>query len=211
MVTVRVVIIDDHAVVRNGLRNNLTCCADIEVAAEAGSVEEALQQAQTLQPDILLLDVSMAGLDLAAFMTQVGTMAQPPRVIAFTSDDHAEHIQTAIAAGVTGYLLNRVSGEVVADTIRRVAAGETVLSDDAAQILAQQAIEQAQRPAPPKFTDRELEVLRLVAKGQTNQETGATLHISRKAVEKHLSAIFLKLGVASRTAAVATAMQQGLL
>ena len=208
---VRIVIADDHPVVRAGIQSLLARYADIEPVGEARDGDEAVQQTEALQPDVLLLDLSMPGLPATEVIQRVQALPQPAGVLILTAYGDADRVCTALGAGATGYLLKGEPPGVIADAVRAVAEGKTWLSDEVMQTLAQHVVEDAQHPAHDKLSTRELEVLRLVAAGKTNQEIGATLYITEKAVEKRLGCIYLKLNVAARAEAVAAAMQQGLL
>ena len=208
--TIRVLIADDHPIVRAGVRGELARHADIEVVGEATNGDEAAQLSETLQPDVLVLDIEMPGLKAMEVIEHALVLSTPVRVLILTAHDDIDNVHDMLEAGATGYLLKDEAPEVIADAVRAVAEGKTWLSDEVAQLLARYAADEAQQPQSMPLSDRELEVLRLVAAGQTNRETGATLYISERTVRFHLRSIYDKLGVNSRAEAAVWAVKHGL-
>jgi DNA-binding NarL/FixJ family response regulator len=205
-VSVRVVVADDHPVVREGLRAMLDAEPDLDVVGEAASGEEAVALAARLRPDVVLMDLRMPGTDGVAATGRI-TAAGDARVLVVTTYDTDSDILRAVEAGATGYLLKDTPRRELAAAVRAAARGETVLAPPVARRLVSRV-----RPAPADApTRRELQVLAEVARGLSNAEVGRALHISEATVKTHLVRVFEKLGVSDRTAAVTTALSQGLL
>ncbi|MET0133595.1 MAG: response regulator transcription factor [Kibdelosporangium sp.] len=204
---IRVLLVDDHPVVREGLRGMLEAEEDLVVVGEAGSGDEAVALARAKRPDVVLMDLRMPGLDGAGATEQIMAEALGSRVIVLTTYETDADILRAVEAGATGYLLKDASRTELAGAIRAATRGETVLAPSVAGRL----VRRMRTPAPPGLSAREVEVLRLVAKGMTNADVGTALHISEATVKTHLLRVFNKLGVSDRTAAVTTAMSRGLL
>jgi DNA-binding NarL/FixJ family response regulator len=204
---IRVMLVDDHPVVREGLRGMLEAEADLTVVGEAGSGTEAVALAQVVHPDVILMDLRMPGLDGAGATEQIMAASRDSRVIVLTTYETDADILRAVEAGATGYLLKDSSRAELAGAIRAATRGETVLAPSVAGRL----MRQMRQPAAQSLSAREVEVLRLVARGRTNAEVGTALHISEATVKTHLLRVFNKLGVSDRTAAVTTAMERGML
>jgi DNA-binding NarL/FixJ family response regulator len=202
----RLVVVDDHPVVREGLRAMLDAEPDLEVVGEAGSGAEAVALAAALRPDVVLMDLRMPGTDGVEATGRI-TAAGPARVLVVTTYDTDADILRAVEAGATGYLLKDTPRRELADAVRAAARGETVLAPPVARKL----VSRFRFPAVEAPTRRELEVLAQVARGLSNAEVGRVLHISEATVKTHLVRIFEKLGVGDRTAAVTRAISQGLL
>jgi NarL family two-component system response regulator LiaR len=211
MTTIRVLIVDDHGVVRQGLRTYLELLDDIEVIGEAGNGREALAQVRQHQPDVVLMDLVMPEMDGIEATRQVCAMGPNTRVIVLTSFADDEKVFPAIKAGATGYLLKDVSPADLADAIRAVQAGETHLHPDITKkLVAQLAGPQPDpEPVPDDLTSRELEVLRLIAQGMNNRQIALALSISEKTVKTHVSHILSKLHLADRTQAAIYAHRHG--
>lgn len=199
----RVMIVDDHPIVREGLRGMLAAEPDIEVAGEAASGDEAVALVPRVRPDVVLMDLRMPSGD------GVSAIERLPghRILVLTTFQDDADIVRAIEAGAAGYLLKDASRADLAAAVRDVAAGRRVLSPEVSARLA--AVDQT--PAPPVLSAREAEVLALVAEGLTNAQIGERLYIGQATVKTHLLRIFTKLGVSDRTAAVMTALQHGLI
>jgi NarL family two-component system response regulator LiaR len=206
---IRVLLVDDHAVVRSGLSAFLLAFDDLELAGEASSGEEAVRVCDRLQPDVVLMDLVMPGMDGAQATRAIREKCPAIQVIALTSFKEKELVEGAMEAGAIGYLLKDVSADELARAIRQAHAGRPTLAPEAAQALIQA------RREPPKtgfdLTQREREVLALLVQGLNNLEIAEQLVVSRSTAKFHVSSILSKLGVASRTEAVALAVKEGLL
>jgi DNA-binding NarL/FixJ family response regulator len=197
-------IVDDHPVVRDGLRGMFDHVDDIEVVAEASDGFEALAMARRARPHVILMDLRMPGLDGVGAIERLRADHPEIKVIVLTTYDTDADVTRAMAAGVAGYLLKDAPREELHRAVRTAAAGGAVLAPSIASALIRGPA--AQRPSP-----RELEVLRLVARGAANKEIARTLLISETTVKTHLKHVFAKLGVETRAAAVVVAMERGLL
>jgi DNA-binding NarL/FixJ family response regulator len=200
----RVMIVDDHPIVREGLRGMLAAEPDIEVAGEAGSGDEAVATVPRLAPDVILMDLRMPGGDGLSAIRRLGP---GHRIVVLTTSEDDADILRAVEAGAAGYLLKNVTRQELAEGVRSAAAGRTVLTPSVAARLA----ESRKAPAPAVLSARERQVLELVAEGLTNVQIAQRLFIGEPTVKTHLLRLFGKLGVANRTTAVITAMELGLL
>jgi two-component system, NarL family, response regulator LiaR len=205
---IRVMLVDDHGVVRRGLGAFLSVYDDLELCAEAESGEEALLAIEEAQPDVILMDLVMAGMNGAETTQEVKKRWPQIQVIALTSFKEKELVHEALKAGAIGYLLKNVSTADLADAIRSVHAGKPTLAPEAAQILIQKAIIGDEVIEP--LTVREMEVLALMVKGLNNTEIADRLFVSRSTIKFHVSSILSKFNAVSRTEAVAMAVQKGL-
>lgn len=205
---VRVMIVDDHPMVRDGLKVFLRVSPDLELAGEAGSGEEALRLCDDLQPDVVLMDIKMPGMDGVAATRAICKQYPQVRVIALTSFVDEKLIQQSMQAGAMGYLLKDVPAPELAEAIRRVHAGQHILSPAAAHALAQASVQ----PSPPggDLTSRELEVLALLVEGLSNAQIADQLTVSRSTANYHVGNILSKLGAANRTEAARLAAELGL-
>lgn len=202
--TIRIVVADDHPVVRSGLVGLLSVETDLEVVAEASDGEQAFRAAVELQPDLVLMDLRMPGHDgvwATSRITKLGV-----RVLVLTTYETDADIVRAVEAGATGYLLKDTSRPELIAAVRAAAAGRTTLSPSVAARLVSQM-----RTAAERLTPREVEVLGEVAQGLTNADIGRKLHITEATVKTHLLRIFTKLDVDDRTRAVTTAINRGFL
>ena len=204
---IRLLIVDDHPVVRDGLHGMLDGQPDFEVVGEAGDGVEAVILVETLKPDIILMDLRMPVMDGVAALGEIKAHSPQVQVLVLTTYDSDADILPAIEAGAAGYLLKDSSRQELYDGIRAAARGETVL----APAVAARLVGKMRAPAEEQLSGREVEVLQLVAEGKSNGEIAAQLHISQATVKSHLVNIFGKLGVSDRTAAVTAALRKGIL
>ncbi|MEU5695727.1 response regulator transcription factor [Actinosynnema sp. NPDC020468] len=196
---IRVLLVDDHPVVRQGVRGMLASAEDVEVVGEAGSGAEAVVAVGDLAPDVVLMDLRMPGMDGVEATARIASTC---RVVVLTTYETDADILRAVEAGAAGYLLKDSSREELVEAVRAASRGETVLAPSMVRKLV------VRRPA---LSPREMEVLRLVARGLSNVEIGRELFIGEATVKTHLLRVFNKLGVSDRTAAVTTALDRGLL
>jgi len=205
--TLRLLLVDDHPVVRTGLAGMLAAEDDIEVVGEAGDGDEAVTVAGRLRPDVVLMDLRMPRVD-GAEATKLILEADPnAKILVLTTYDTDTDIVRAVEAGAAGYLLKDTPRAELAEAIRAAHRGETVLAPPVAARL----VRKLRAPASPQLTPREREVLAAVATGRSNAEIAAALHIGEATVKTHLLRVFAKLGVDDRTAAVTTAYARGIL
>lgn len=206
---IRVLLVDDHAVVRSGLSAFLLAFEDLELVGEASSGEEAVRLCDRLAPDVVLMDLVMPGMDGAEATQVIRTRHPEIEVVALTSFKETELVEGVLEAGAIGYLLKNVAAEELAEAIREAHMGRPTLAPEAAQVLIQ-----AHRHPPQvgfDLTDRERDVLALMVEGLTNLEIAERLVVSRSTIKFHVSNVLSKLGVSSRTEAVAVAVKEGLL
>ncbi len=214
---IRVVIVDDHALFRRGLDRVLSDEPDIEVAGEAADGVEAVARVRELTPDVVIMDVRMPRATGIEAARTIRAMVPDTKVVMLTVSDLEEDLYEAVKAGVNGYLLKEVAIGEVADAVRAVAAGHSLVSPSMASklftefnALAERA-EDRQRALSPRLTERELEVLKLVAKGLSNREIGGELFIAENTVKNHVRNILEKLQLHTRMEAVVFAMREKLL
>ncbi|GAA1370715.1 response regulator [Catellatospora chokoriensis] len=205
---ITVLLVDDHPVVRDGLRGMLNAEPDIDVVGEAGSGAEAVVMARSLRPAVVLMDLRMPGGDGATATGQILAELRDTHVVVLTTYDTDADILRAVEAGAAGYLLKDATRAELTAAVRAASRGETVLAPSVAGRLIRQV---RGGPAQQQLSAREVEVLGLVAQGSTNADIGRQLHISEATVKTHLLRAFAKLEVSDRTAAVTTAMARGLL
>lgn len=203
---IRLIIADDHPVVRAGLEGMLTSQPDFEIVGEAARGDEAVALAAAFHPDVVLMDLRMAGLDGVAATAQIRKRQPEIPVLVLTTYDSDADIRRAIEAGATGYVLKDTPRDQLFSAIRAVAQGKSIL----APTVLSRLLRHMQTPVEESLSAREIEVLMLVARGASNKEIARALHISEATVKSHLIHIFSKLGVADRTAAVTIALERGL-
>src|SRR6266480_900804 len=204
---IKLLIADDHPVVRDGLSSMFARDPEFEVLGEAADGAEAVRLAQALKPDVVLMDLRMPGMDGVTAITELARRGVPVRVLVLTTYDTDSHVLPAIEAGATGYLLKDAPRDELLRAVRAAAQGDAVLSPSVAARL----MNRFRAPGAGPLSQRELEVLELVAAGATNREAAARLFISEATVKTHLLNIYAKLGVSDRAAAVAEAFNRGLL
>ncbi len=204
---IRVLIVDDHPVVRDGLRGIFESTTEFEVVGEGGNGAEAVTRARALRPDVVLMDLRMPDVDGVTAIKRLAELGLETRVLVLTTYDTDSDVVPAIEAGATGYLLKDAPRSELLRAVRAAARGEAVLSPSVATRL----LGQVRAPAREPLSNRELDVLALVARGTSNRDTATRLFISEATVKTHLLHIYAKLGVNDRAAAVATGFERGLL
>jgi DNA-binding NarL/FixJ family response regulator len=204
---IRLLIADDHPVVRDGLRAMLATQPDMELVGEAATGAEAVTQARAMRPDVVLMDLQMPGLDGPGAIATLREQAPEIQVLVLTTYGTDADITRAIDAGATGYLLKDAPREQLFSAIRSAARGESVLSPS----VATRVLGRMRAPAQEALSPRELEILQAVARGLSNKEIGRQLYVSEATVKTHLLRVFSKLGVDDRTAAVTVALERGII
>jgi DNA-binding NarL/FixJ family response regulator len=202
-----VLIVDDHPVVRDGLRGMFTADPRFEVLGEAGDGAEAIAAAERLRPDVVLMDLRMPRTDGVTAIKELARRGVPSRILVLTTYDTDSDVLPAIEAGATGYLLKDAPRDELFRAVEAAARGQAVLSP----AVATRLMGQMRQPASEPLSQRELEVLGLIARGTTNREAARQLFISEATVKTHLLHVYAKLGVNDRAAAVATAFSRGYL
>ena len=210
---IRLLLVDDHAVVRKGMRALLDREPGLEVVGEAENGEQAVRAAERLRPDVILMDLEMPGIGGIEATRHISATQPESRIVVLTSHAAEEDVFPALKAGALGYLLKHSAPEDVLQAIRQAYRGETVLHP----AIARMVLQELNRPAQPKqaptadpLSERELEVLRLLARGLSNQEIADTLVVGEATVRSHVSSILRKLQLASRTQAALYALREGL-
>ncbi|SET35932.1 response regulator [Stigmatella erecta] len=212
---ITIVLVDDHALIREGIRSLLEFTPDLRVVGEASDGEEAVKRVQELSPDIVLMDVRMPRMNGLEALREMRRLNPERRVVLLTTFDEDSAVVEALRAGVKGFLLKDVTRDQLADAIRRVANGETLLPPGVAERVQRGFSELPQEfphaPLPEGLTRRELEVMRLIARGMSNREIATVLGTAEGTVKNQTSNILAKLGVRDRTRAVLRAMELGCL
>lgn len=206
-ITIRVLVVDDHPVVRTGIVGMLADQADFEVVAEADDGMRAVKAVRDHHPDVVLMDLRMPRLDGVSALEIITRDESPPKVIVLTTYDADADILRAIEAGATGYLLKDTPREQLFEAIRAAANGESWL----APTIATRLMKQIRTPQPSPLSAREIDVLRLASHGSSNKEIAAALSISQATVKSHLIHIYRKFDVDDRTAAVTYALEKGII
>ena len=211
---IRVVLVDDQALVRGGFRMILRAERDIEVVAEAGDGAEAIEAVRRTRPDVVLMDVRMPGMDGLEATRRIAAEAGAPRILMLTTFDLDEYVYEALRAGASGFLLKEVPPEHLATAVRTVAAGESLLAPSVTQRMIERFTAEAPRGQPPavldELTAREREVLQMVARAMTNAEIAAALVLGEATIKTHVARIYMKLGLRDRVHAVVFAYENGL-
>ena len=208
---IRVLIVDDHAVVRRGLRGFLDLLDDIDVVGEAENGLEAIDVAARLVPDVILMDLLMPQLDGLGAIGRIKAAQPEIEIVALTSFIEEEKVTTALEAGATGYLLKDADADDVAGAVRAAHAGEVHLDPAVTRLLAQRMRQRKTQPEPVEpLTERELEVLSHLGRGSSNKEIASALHITERTARTHVSNILGKLGLSSRTQAALYAVEHRL-
>jgi two-component system response regulator NreC len=208
---IKVVVVDDHAVVRSGLRLLLDAHEDIEVVGEAGNAKDAIFRARALKPDVMLLDVVMPGESGIEALPQLLKESPETKVLVLSMQDDPSYVREAFGAGASGYVLKEAADEEVVSAVREIAKGGRYVHPSlGARMVAAEATERAAAEADP-LSEREREVLRLLALGHTNQEIAQELYISVRTAESHRAHIMQKLRLSTRAELVRYALSHGLL
>lgn len=209
---ITVLIVDDHELVREGVSAFLRRMGDIQVAGEASSGPEGVRLAADFAPDVALMDLVMPGMDGVEATRQLKRVSPSTQVIVLTSFDDEEHILPAIRAGALSYILKQVGANELVEAVRKAARGEVVMSPQvAARVMRELRQGPGEKPAPDTdLSEREIEVLRLIAEGRQNAEIAETLVISEHTVKRHVSNILSKLHLADRTQAAVYAWREGM-
>lgn len=212
---IRIMLADDHPLLRQALRNVLEKNSDFEVIAEASDGEEAVRLATELVPDVVIMDISMPNLNGLEATKQIKASNPEIAVLVLTVHTDSEHIMSILRAGAGGYLTKSVYGDEVTNAVRALVSGETVLSPTISQQILKYAFQHSTKPRKLStgntLSSRELEVLNLAAKGIPNKDIATKLGLSLRTVKGYLADLFLKLNVASRTEAVIVGLRRGLL
>ena len=212
---IRILLVDDQALVRAGFSSILAKLPDLEVVGEAGDGAEAVELATRLRPDLVLMDIRMPRLDGLAATERLMATPHPPKIVVLTTFDGDEYVYGALRAGAVGFLLKDISPEQLVAAVRSAVTGDAMLSPSVTRRLIEAYV---QSPAPTSglpapltdLTEREVDVLREVARGRSNTEIGATLYLAETTVKTHLARIYTKLGVRDRVHAVVLAYECGL-
>lgn len=217
--TVRVVLVDDHALMREGIRTILSAQDDLEVVGEASDGESAVELVPTVDADVVCMDVEMPGMGgLEATRRLVADPAVTARVLVLTTFEREDYLLAALEAGASGFVLKNARPEQLVDAVRAIAAGDSLLSPEVTRAVIERAVAGAAATAsatpaptlPEGLTDREVEVLRLLAQGLSNDEIAERLVVGRATVKTHVSNVLLKLGLRDRVQAVVFAHRHGL-
>jgi two-component system, NarL family, response regulator LiaR len=214
---IRVMVVDDHSIVRRGLEMFLAGFDDLCLVGEAGSGEDAIRVCGEVQPHVILMDMMLPGIDGVATTRAIRAQYPQVQVVMLTSSKEEHQIQAALSAGAIGYMLKNVSVHEMSETIRAAYAGKPMLASEAAQALINLTIQanstaRASQPADPlhTLTERERDILALIVDGLNNQEIADRLFVSRSTIKNYISTLFSKLGVENRIEAVRLAMQHAL-
>ncbi|MBU1670679.1 MAG: response regulator transcription factor [Actinobacteria bacterium] len=211
MTTIKVMIVDDHSLVREGLKAVFDQGKEIDVVGEAGSGEEAIEMVESVKPDVILMDISMPGMNGIQATKLIREKNPEAKVVILTMLDQEGYVYEAIKAGATGYMLKSTSSDDLVNAIQTVHEGKALLHPDATAQLLKEFVTLAQNKAKDYgLSNREMEVLQLLSEGNTNKEIAKALWISEQTVKTHVAHIFDKLGTSDRTETVARALRDGL-
>lgn len=210
MIQTRLLIVDDHSIVRKGIVMFLQTEPSVEIVGEAEDGEDAIRQAGNLKPDVILMDLVMPGADGIEAIAKIKRCLPNIKIIALTTFDDENRVSAAMEAGADGYLLKNADGEALLQAVKAVQRGEMPLDPSVTRYLVERRTKQNGTNGHGHLTEREKEVLNLVSKGLSNQAIGEALHLSTGTVKVHVSNILSKLNVASRTKAAMLAIQRGL-
>lgn len=214
MATIRVLLADDHAILRDGLQSMLADAQDIEVVGQAADGLEAVGKARDLKPDVVVMDIAMPRLNGLEATRRITKASPETRVLILSQHEDTDHVLEAIWAGAGGYLLKRDAGAKLAEGIRAISMGGATLHPDAARVLIDAYLESGAGNRQDTYeclTDREREILILVAEGHTNPQIAGMLHVSPKTVDSHRTALMSKLGLHNRTEVVKYALRRQLI
>ncbi|MDO8568084.1 MAG: response regulator transcription factor [Dehalococcoidales bacterium] len=207
---IRILIVDDHAIMRDGIRALLSLHSDIEIVGEASEGKEAIEKAVELLPDVVVMDIAMPEMDGLEATRRILKKSPKTKVLVLTQHDNREYVLSAIKAGATGYVPKRALGSELVSAIRTVQKGDSFLYPSAAAALIEDYLHQVDEEPYDRLTDREREVLKLIAEGHTSREIAAMLFISLKTVLGHRTKIMEKLDIHNRTELIKYAMRKGL-
>jgi DNA-binding NarL/FixJ family response regulator len=211
MAAIKVMIVDDHSLVREGLKAVFDQGKDIDVVGEAGSGEEAIDMVDSVKPDVILMDISMPGMNGIQATRLIREKNPEAKVVILTMLDQEGYVYEAIKAGATGYMLKSTSSDDLVNAIQTVHEGKALLHPDATAQLLKEFVTLAENKAKDYgLSNREMEVLQLLSEGNTNKEIAKALWISEQTVKTHVAHIFDKLGTSDRTETVARALRNGL-
>jgi len=208
---IRIMLADDHQILRDGIRRGFDAADGVEVVGEAENGEEAIEVAARTRPDIVVMDLSMPVLDGVAATKRIRTDMPDTKVVVLTMHDDVNRTRQALDAGASGYLSKGSSFSEVLSTVRAVAAGETGLSPELAISMLRAAQESEQSNVDPLLSDRQVEILQLIADGSTTKQVARELGITQKTVHNHLNAIYRRLDTQSLTHAVLSAVRLGII
>ena len=213
MKTIRVLLAEDHVVVRQGTRQLLEHEPDFKIVGEAGDGEEAVRLAKELKPDVIIMDVAMPKLSGIEATKQIKAVLPAASVLVLTGYDYDEYIFSMLEAGAAGYLLKNVSGDELISAVRAVYAGEPMIHPDVLRKMMTRFKTPPPAPAPvhalSPLSEREMEVLKIAAKGVSNRDIANELFISERTVQAHMRSVFNKLGVGSRSEAILYGLKKG--
>ncbi len=207
---IKVLVVDDHAILRDGIRALLSLHEDMEIIGEASEGKEAVEKAQELAPDVVVMDIAMFGMDGLEATRRISKKSPQVKVLVLTQHDNKEYILSAIRAGAAGYVPKRALGSDLIAAIRAVYMGNSVLYPSATTVLIKDYLRQTKKEPYDRLTDREREVFKLVADGHTSQEIADMLFISVKTVLGHRTKIMEKLDIHNRTELIKYAIRKGL-